>query len=198
MINKKSNKANSRLHLARLKILPKCKRSQSETVGFVLIIIIVAVIMMIFLWFMFIGKPADIYTSADMSDLLTASMLYTTNCTTTFIPEYKTGRELLKEVYNNPDELCLDGRTVLQALNDTIRETISDVLDVNEDSPYKAYRVNISYYVKNSPNPKEQRFGSGKGSFINCTAKYGGYDPIGVPPGYLEVKLQVCKSRSNE
>ncbi len=176
----------------------KSKKSQSETVGFVLIIIIVAVIIMIFLWFIFIGKPADIYTSADMSDLLSASMLYTSNCSTTFIPEYKSGRDLVKECFVNSGELCLDGRTVCQALNDTLEETISKVLDVSENSPYKAYIVNITYYVKNSPNPKEEFFRSGKGSFINCTARYGGYDPISQSPGYIEIRLQVCKSRITE
>jgi len=173
----------------------KNHKAQSETVGFVLIIIIVAVIMMIFLWFLFIGKPADIYTSADMSDLLTASMLYTTNCSTTFLPEYKSGRDLVRECYTNSGELCLDGRTVCQALNETIEETIRKVLDVSDVSVYKAFRVNISYYEKNSPNPKEEFFSTGQGSFANCTARYGGYDPINQPPGYIEIRLQVCKSR---
>lgn len=176
----------------------KNNKAQSETVGFVLIIIIVAVIMMIFLWFMFIGKPADIYTSADMSDLLTASMLYTSNCSTSFIPEYESGQDLIKECYVNSGELCLDGRTVCQALNDTIKETISNVLDVNENSVYKAYSVNISYFVKGSSTPRDEYFRAGQGSFANCSARYGGYNTIYQSPGYVEIRLQVCKSRRGE
>lgn len=178
--------------------MKKNNKAQSETVGFVLIIIIVAVILMIFLWFIFIGKQSDIYTSADMSDLLISSMLYTTNCSTTFIPEYKSGRELVRECYANSGELCLDGRTVCQALNQTIEQTISKVLDVSDVSVYKAYRVNISYYVKGSSTPREEFFNTGQGSFANCTSRFGGYDPINQPPGSIEIRLQVCKSRRGE
>lgn len=176
----------------------KNRKSQSETVGFVLIIIIVAVIMMVFLWFLFIGKQTDIYTSADISDLLSASMLYTTNCSTTYMPVYESGQELVKECYANAGELCLDGRTVCQALNDTIKETIGDVLDVSEISRYKAFKVNISYYVKGSTTPRNEFFNTGRGSFANCSARYGGYNPIYQSPGYIEIRLQVCKARKGE
>ncbi len=176
----------------------KSKRSQSETVGFVLIILIVAVIVMIFLWFLFSSKPADNYTSTDMSDLLTASMLYTTNCSTTYLPEYKTGQELVNECYKNGGELCLDGRTVCKALNDTIKMTVADVLDVSEDSPIKAFSLNMSYYVKGSSTPRENFLRYSQGNFHNCSSSYGGYNSISSQPGYIEVKLQVCKSRSGE
>ncbi len=195
-----SKHANSRLYLDnRYSLIPKSKSSQSETVGFVLIILIVGVIVMIFLWFLFTGKPMDDYTSTDMSDLLISSMLYTTNCSTTFIPEYKSGQELVKECHKNAGELCIDGRTVCKALNDTIRTTIAQVLDVSEDSPIKAFSLNITYYVKGSSIPREKVLPTySQGNFKNCSSSYGGYSSIYSQPGYIEVKLQVCKGRRGE
>ena len=89
-----------------IKIKNRSKQAQQETVGFVLIIVIVTVAGLIFLG-LSINKGETVKkTSAEISDFLQSSMYYTTNCTTTFIPQYKDMQDLIKSCYR--DEKCLD------------------------------------------------------------------------------------------
>ena len=146
---------------------------------------------------MFRTKDDGTTTSSDMSNLLNAFSEYTTNCTTTFIPQYKTGSELVQENYSSASDMCLDGRTVSQALDDTIKEVIGKTLDVGPDFQNKAYRVNIKYYMKGN-DLNRTVYSIQEGSFTNCTERYGGYNVVSANPGSLEVRLEVCKSRNNE
>lgn len=171
------------------------KKSQSETIGFIMIIIILAVIIIIFLGFLFLKNREDIYTSSDMSDLLASMMLYTSNCSTTFYPQYKSVQDLIKECYSNAGELCLNGKTVCEELNDTMKRTIENILDINEHSVYQAYKLAISYYTKDSDTPKEEFLKFEKGNFNNCTARYGGSNTIYQSLGYIEISLRVCKRK---
>jgi hypothetical protein len=173
------------------------KRGQSESVGFVLIVVIVTIIILVFLYFMFRTKNDGTTTSTDMSNLLNAFSEYTTNCTTTFIPQYKTGSELISECYGNSGEMCMNGKNVCEELNDTIKEVIGKTLDVGPDFQNKAYRITINYYAKGTENNKTW-FKTGEGSFTNCTERYGGYNTVSANPGSLEVRLEVCKARNNE
>lgn len=174
------------------------KRSQSETVGFVLIIVIVTIIILVFLYFMFRAQPGTPTTSADMSYLLNAFTEYTTSCSTTFIPQYKTGQELIQECHSNEGELCLDGRTVCQVLNDTFKEVVGKSLDVSEDSPIKSYKITIKYFVKGSKEQNITWYNMQEGSFVNCTERYGGYSMVSATPGSLEIRLEVCRARKGE
>jgi len=196
---KNNKKANSSQYLWNNKIMPKSKRSQSETVGFVLIIIIVMVIMLILLYFLFRPKPATTTDSADMTFLLDSFNEYTTNCT--FIPDlpqYENGKDLIQECYSNEGELCTDGRSVCQVLNDTIKEVIGRTLDVGEDYKNKAYRINIKYFVKGSKDQNITKFSMQEGTFANCTERYGGYSIVSESPGALEVRLEVCKGKNGK
>lgn len=171
------------------------KHGQSETVGFIIIMVIVMVIVLVFMWFLF--KPENNYmpTSVQMSNLLSASMYSTSNCSTSFIPQYKTGQELVKTCFSYAGEQCLDGRNVCQALNDTLKETVGDVLDVNEDSPIKAYKITIAYHVPNSDEPDKTFMQIGEGNFKNCTSRYGGSNSIFSGSGSIEVRIQVCQGK---
>jgi len=177
----------------------KNKKAQSETVGFVLIIIIVTLMILTFLYFAFRPGAVTSTTSADMSNLLSAFNEYTTNCT--FIPntpQYKTGSELVFECYNSESELCVDGRTVCEVLNDTIKEVIGKTLDIGEDYQNKAYSISVKYFVKGSTERNITKFNMQEGSFVNCTERYGGYTVVSASPGSLEVRLQVCKGKAGK
>jgi hypothetical protein len=175
------------------------KRSQSETMGFVLIIIIVTLMVLTFLYFIFRSGPGTSTTSADMSYLLDAFNEYTTNCS--FIPEtpqYKTGSELVQECFSNEGELCVDGRTVCEVLNDTFKEVIGKTLDIGDNYQNKAYKITIKYFLKGSKEKNVTRFTTQEGNFANCSERYGGYSIVSASPGSLEVRLEVCKAKGGK
>ena len=176
----------------------KNKHGQSETVGFVLIIIIVTLMILTFLYFIFRPTTNTSTTSADMSYLLSAFNEYTTNCTTTFIPQYKTGQELVQECYSNEGELCQDGRTVCEVLNETFKEVIGKTLDIGETYQNKAYRISTKYFVRGSKEQNITKFSMQEGSFANCTERYGGYSVVSASPGSLEVRLEVCRGKNGK
>jgi hypothetical protein len=184
--------------LKRSKMTIKNKKAQSETVGFVLIIIIVTIMMLTFLYFILMSNKGTLTTSTDMSYLLSSFRVYTTNCSTTFIPIYLTGEDLIKENYTNPSEKCLDGRTVSEALQDTLKEVIGKTLDVGDEKPIKSYLITVKYFVKGSKEENITQFYMKEGSMVNCSERYGGYSIIPASPGSLDLRLQVCKQKTDE
>ena len=77
------------------------KKSQQEIIGFVLIIVIVSIIGVIFLSLSIGREQPSGQTSIEISNLLEASMYYTTDCVVGFIPQYKSGQELVKSCWDN-------------------------------------------------------------------------------------------------
>jgi hypothetical protein len=171
------------------------KKAQHETVGFVLIIIIVAIIGLVFLWF-YLSSPATLTNSAKMSDLLKSSLYYTTDCYESYIPNYKTGWDLIKESNKNPKEKCFDGRTYEQALNDTFKKIIQDSLKVGEDVPIKGYRLRFYFDFKGEEIADKQILFLEGGKFFNCTKRYGGSNPISDTGGSIETRLEICEKNN--
>lgn len=169
----------------------KRKNSQQETVGFVLIIIIVAVIGLVFLWFLLRAPAKDNQTSVEISNLLEASMHYTSDCFVDYVPNYKNGEDLVKECYRSSYEKCSDGRTFCKALEDNFKGITSGSLNVGEESPIKAYKLKIYYNSTNLPEEIILKFD--EGNFANCSLKYGGTSSILSGSGIIETKLEVCK-----
>src|SRR3990167_6137271 len=118
------------------------KKAQHEIVGFVVIVLMVTIVGLIFLSFS-INKEPRRQNSAEKSKLLGATMYYTTNCSTTFIPDYKNGQDLIKECYKNKGNKCLNGETVCSVLKTDLESIIDKSLQIHPDSPNKAYKLNI-------------------------------------------------------
>ncbi|MBT4135835.1 hypothetical protein HOD75_04860 [archaeon] len=166
------------------------KKSQHEIIGFVMIVVIVSVIGLIFLGFS-ITQGGGIGNSAEISNLLEASMYSTTNCSTTFIPEYKSNQDLIKEVYKNPSKPCLDGRSVSEALEISLDTIFKLGLDVSSEGVNKAYKLGI--YANNYTDEilvKEE------GVFGNCSSIIGGSHTIlatTIGSDNIDVGLEVCR-----
>ncbi len=177
----------------------KQKKAQNEIVGFVLIIIIVSIVGVIFLSLM-IGRGEPIrQDSVQISNLLAASMHYTTDCAVNYIPNYKDGQDLIKSCWNN--EKCLgidgaDGEMACDALNSTIKKLIGESLDVSPDKPNKAYKLLIYYRDLERELPDEAILESGDGVYGNCSSEIGGSHSIaisGMTPGLINIELNVCR-----
>lgn len=171
----------------------KLKKSQSEIVGFVLIILIVTIMGLVFLSFMIgRGEPSK-QESIEISNLLGASMYYTSDCAVSFIPQYKSGQDLIKSCWNS--ERCLDSRLACDALSSTMKIIIDKSLAVDENKPIKAYKLNIYYKDSLGDSPNEQILNMSDGKFSNCSSKSGGIHSIdisGLNPGLINVELEVC------
>ncbi|MBR9704280.1 hypothetical protein GOV12_02625 [Candidatus Pacearchaeota archaeon] len=174
----------------------KYKKSQHETVGFVLIILIVAIIGLVFLWF-FLRAPNTPQNSLISSNLLQSSLYYTTDCYNSYIPNYKSGGDLIKSCYKNPYQTCEDSRTYCEALNQTFKKIISDSLNVGDDVPIKGYKLRMYYDRVGTEDPYDEFFNLNEGKFSNCTQREGGSRSIYLDSGNIEIKLELCKKIGN-
>jgi hypothetical protein len=165
------------------------KKAQHEIMGFVLIVIIVMIIGLVVFSF-FAGRTGSkSQTSAELSHLLNAVTIYTSDCAVGYIPDYRDGQKLIKACYNN--DICLDGRNSCDALNSTIKETVSKSLRVSEDSPTKAYKIRI-YYKDSFSNVDEELINFQEGVFTNCSNKLGSIHSIPESPGIINIELETC------
>lgn len=177
-------------------------KAQQEIAGFVLIVLVVSVIGVVFLSIAF-GKPeTSKQTSVEVSNLLIASMYYTTDCAVNYIPQYRDVQDLIKECYN--DKIgnyreCLGGEKVCLALEKNLKNILDKSLVVGGGSANKAYKLDI-YFTGDSSDPnltsREDILSLENGKFVNCTAVVGGSNPVPAGSfgfGKIETELLVCK-----
>ncbi|MEK6859319.1 MAG: hypothetical protein AABX54_00750 [Nanoarchaeota archaeon] len=176
-------------------MIPKSKKSQHEALGFVLIVAIVTIIIVIFLS-LSAGKGNVMrQNSVEISNLLQASIYYTSECAINFVPQYQEVQDLISACYKNPEQKCLNGTDVCQALNETIKKVIEQSLRISPDSPNKAYKLNIYYSPLNNIQNKEIILLSEKGVFDKCKSRPGG--SYSLPAGTfssstINIELEVC------
>lgn len=163
--------------------------------GFVLIVLLVTIMGVVFLSFS-IGKSRPTkQTSAEISNLLEASMYHTTECAVNYVPQYREVQDLIKECYKNPEQKCLNGKGVCVVLESTFKELIDQSLTVSEVSPNKAYILKIQYSSLNSLNETIEILKFEEGIFKNCSSKPGGSHSIAVTlsSGTIDTELEVCR-----
>lgn len=170
----------------------KSQKAQHEIVGFVLIVVIVSIIGLIFLSLSLRKGEGVRQTSIEISNLLESAMYYTTDCAVSFIPQYKSGQDLVKACYRN--EKCLDERMGCDALEENMRRIIDDSLNVCDDCVNKAYKLNI--YYKDLEVPNDEILVLENGVFSNCSSKFGGSHSIhmsSLSAGIINIELEVCR-----
>ena len=171
----------------------KNKKAQHEMVGFVLIVVIVAVVGVIFLSFS-VGRGGSKVNSAEIGNLLEASMSYTTDCTVSFTPQYKDLQELVKSCYRN--EQCLNGQSACESLEDNLKRVIDIGLDVGEDGVNKAYKLDVYYRALQSEN-RDGILNVSEGDYSNCKSEIGASHQIlisSISSGSINLELEVCRS----
>jgi hypothetical protein len=175
------------------------KKSQHEIAGFVLIVVIVSIIGVIFLALTLGRASNEAQPSVEISNLLSASMYYTTDCAVNYVPQYKEGQDLIKECHRDQmgDYInCLDGRGVCQALESTMREILDESLRIAPDAQNKAYRLNIYFDPLSESDPQSEILYMEGGVFSNCSAIPGGRHLIAISAfmsGTIHVELEICK-----
>ncbi|MDD5191571.1 MAG: hypothetical protein PHH54_02890 [Candidatus Nanoarchaeia archaeon] len=175
-------------------------KSQSEIVGFAVIIVIVTVIGLIFLSIS-IGRGEKIErTSVEISDFLQSTMYHTTNCTTTFTPNYESIQELIKACYRNENCINLD-KQACAVLEEDYSKIVKHSFNVSDDSRNKAYKLEIYYENRREVNAssasrassnKEEIMNFTEGNFKNCSSEAGASQAIDLYPGSIKVELDMC------
>ena len=118
----------------------KNKKAQEEIVGFVLIILLVTIIALVFLGIS-IRKPVEKLPSSELESFLQASMRYSTDCLVS--PER---RYNLKDVIVSCaeiNEMCLNGKSACQTLNETADVLLREGWNVCGDCPIKEYKFRV-------------------------------------------------------
>jgi len=172
----------------------KSQKAQHETMGFVLIVVVVSIIGLVFLSLSLGRGDVGEQTSIEISNLLESSMYYTTDCAVSFIPQYKSGQDLVKSCYRN--EKCLNEKMACNILEKTMKGVIDDSLDVCEDCVNKAYKLNIYYKPLNSEVQNDEILVLENGVFSNCSSKFGGSHSIhmsSINAGIINIELDVCR-----
>ena len=176
------------------------KKAQNEIMGFAMIVIIVLVLGMIILS-LSIGRGGVVNkTNVELTNFLEASMKYTTNCTTSYIPQYKTLEVLIKEVHKGGFNECKDslGNNILSvdsALNNTIEE-VMQVLGVNESASKKAYNMTMNFRTIDTTGmvtETDNFYIKSEGNFVNCTFIQEADHVIQEGSGNIIVRLKVCE-----
>jgi len=173
----------------------KKNKAQHEIAGFVLIVLVVTVIGVVFFGIMFAKGNEPEYNSVEISKLLEASMYYTTDCAIKRVPQYSNIQELIRECWERGDEVrCLvDGKGVCIALETTLENIINKSLEIGEENPNKAYKLDI--YFSSEDIPDEEVLSLSKGEFSNCSSVVGGWHGVnvGLINEDIRVDLLVCE-----
>jgi len=174
----------------------KNKKAQHEIVGFAVIIVIVAILGLIFLSLTIGRGEVSKKTSVEISDFLQSSMHYTTNCTTSYIPNYKNIQDLIKSCYRN--EKCINlidengnNKMACQVLGEEYSELVRESFQVSDESKNKAYRLNI-YYEDLAIEEKEKIINFTEGQFMNCSSEAGASQDIFMNSGDIVIELDFC------
>jgi hypothetical protein len=171
-------------------------KAQNEIMGFAMIVIIVLVLILVLLSLGISKGNVIDSTSPELSNFLEASMQYTTNCTTTTIPVYKTFEGIIKTDYEGRLFTCTDSKSIDLVLNDTVKEIIS-ALKISNDSYRKAYNLTMEFQNINDDGTIElgtfnKQFSEGE--FANCTYVKTADHAIPSNGGNIIVVLTVCES----
>lgn len=166
-------------------------KAQNEIAGFAVIIVIVMILGLIFLSFSIGRGNENKKTSAEISDFLQSSMYYTTNCTTSYIPNYKSIQDLIKSCYRNENCINLDKMTC-NVLKEDFSKIVKESFQVSDVAKNKAYKLNIYYEDSELDIPPEYIMNFTEGNFKNCSSEAGASQAIFMDNGNINVELDIC------
>ena len=172
------------------------KKTQSETVGFVVIVLVVLIIGVIFLGISLRNKNAVVATvDAELSNFLIASSSYTTDCYKDSEPNYRSLSDLVKDCYEKDFSkiTCLSGKTSCDAL----KETYSSMLEKFKPAGTLAYSKLRAYYLPKSEDNETAAeetaiFELAQGDSKKCAEKRAGRIQASEQEGSIFTELEIC------
>jgi hypothetical protein len=153
------------------------KKGQEEMVGFGLILIIVAVVFIVFIS-IYIKKPTERSTDAEVSSFVQATLQYTTQCQEENMENLSIQKLIGKCQDKNPCfyhnlDSCL-------LLNNTIKDIVKESWNVKSGSAVKGYFFNIN--ISEGVNTPEKNFLNITSGVVTNNYRTG-FQPFGNPNG---------------
>lgn len=165
------------------------KKTQSEAVGFVIIILIVIVIGVIFLGISLRKDKGVVTQDARIANFLSASLSYTTSCSKDYEGNYQPMDYVIGLCSRNGK--CLDGNLACNILNQTYSE-ITPKFEASGIVNY--YKLSFGFKVSNESDTSTQErsrefYSVSGGDLAKCASKRSGRSFI-YPD--LIIDLQIC------
>jgi hypothetical protein len=117
------------------------KRGQEEMIGFALIIIIVAVVLLVFLSISLRSDERETVESYEIESFIQVFLQHTSDCRRADNLEYLSIQRLIFGC--DSENLCLDGKTNCDALNETIIQIMDENWRYGENRPIKGRKLEI-------------------------------------------------------
>jgi hypothetical protein len=132
----------------------KNKCSQSEIVGFVVIVVIVVVIGLFLLVF-YLKQDSIRVESTNAVNFLKASLEYTTSCNTSM--EMLSIGDVMKRCYDGAT--CSNRKTSCEVLNETYYQILDETWKINSNRPVNYYKLDIYYREteEDEENPDKEK-----------------------------------------
>jgi len=168
------------------------KKSQSEILGFVVIVVLITIVGVIFLGISLRNKGGIQQDNIEISNFLGAIMKVTSDCVIKE-PFYASVEELVKSCRRS--ESCTDGRTSCEVLEGIYNQTIENIWQVGADRPIKYLKL-ATYYqldVSDSSTKQADFLMIEQGDKTECNNRQAGQYPLIVPPGVINQELEICK-----
>jgi len=163
-------------------------------VGFIIIILMVMIIGVIFLGISLrksVQGSGVEATDAEISNFMSASLGYVTDCAKDYEPNYRTIEDVIDDCYAKRS--CADGRKTCDVLNKTYSEILPNFKPAG--SQISAYRMNF-YYLQNASADvgESERLDMGfySGNMDTCQSRKAGMTSISIGEGYIAEVLEVC------
>lgn len=179
----KSSRSDSRLHFKNIETRLKCKRSQHEAMGFVVIVALVIIVGVIFLGIkMNQNNQVQEYSDAKIINFVTASSRYNSDCIENHEP--LTLNDLKEKCYKK--EACrING--VDRSSCDVLKETYSDMLNkswpIFQDSAIRYYELEIYYRTTCNETGTKMSIVSDSGGFIIASGNLSSCRGVGKKTG---------------
>jgi hypothetical protein len=164
-------------------------KAQQEMAGFILIVLMIIIIGVIFLG-IFLKKSQTIETiDSEISNFLTASLKYTSNCALEYEPNYQTVKELVEMCFGKSK--CLDNQDACETLKSVYGAMIVKFMPAGTIDYYK-----IGFYHQNAINNSAERksiTSLESGNYSKCPIKRGGQTVYSAASGgYVFAELEIC------
>jgi len=170
-------------------MITKNKRSQSEAVGFIVIILLVIIVGVIFLGISLRDKKEVVTKDAELATFLSASQGYTTECYKDSVPYYRNLGELVRDCFRQTSIVCPENRNTCDIVNKTYSEMLSKFMP---SGVLNYYKMSIYYQSNNNETNSAKTkvvedivFGDSN----KCSNKRIGRSDI---PGDITVELEIC------
>ncbi len=170
----------------------KNKKSQSEAVGFIVIVLLVMIVGVIFLGISLRQDDSGVVTTdSEISNFLSAASSYTTSCAIEHEFDYRTLENLAGDCYKGKS--CLNGKSSCDMLNSTYSDMLKNFRPGG--TPLGYYKLTFSY-AQNSSSSAEDRIKFGKeiiyGNGLGCVSKRAGEKGISFNDGEIVEILETC------